>query len=301
MSIHRFVTRRVYGSLMAGVVAAAAACCCVAAWAQPAPMKTMAPMKSEAAMAATPKPKVTPKPPPPPPILNAQVVETGIDAKDFVAVVKPTLRERETVTIVDPHTVAVTATTASMIRVEALAQRLREAAERKQTPVELRVVLLQDHAPETTSAESVAEEGGASARGDSRWREGAALTPEALNEALRRVGVKAADLSDSGLPARVWKQAELAVPVTGGGENRATLTDRFTLLYDLDPVPANDAYEVRISLAERDKSASPFDTGTIGRLLLVNRFRAEVGKPVVVGVTNPARTLVLALVIKVRE
>lgn len=222
------------------------------------------------------RPTYTP-PPPKPPYAETRLLETGIDAKDFLGIIGPTLGKNLTAKQVDSSHVAVTGTSESLRRVVDVSDQIRGALRRPVKRAQLRVALLSDQKPEETS-------------------DTAPLSPADLPESLSAFQLAPDDLAGSALPPTMYKIVELNAPASGGGENRVQLTDRMTILYELRPTLAGD-YEIALNLAEREKGTNPFDAG-LGRIVLANHFRAEANKPVVLGVTTPNRTLMLVFLLR---
>ena len=203
---------------------------------------------------------------------ETRVLETGIDAKDFMALIGPTLGKNLTAKQVDASHVAATGTSESLRRVMELSEQLKSAMRKPVKKLQLRVALLTDEAPGDTSASN-------------------AIARRELPQALTGFDLAAADFDQAGVPDSLWKVADLTAPVSGGGENRVQLNDRMALLYELRQTLAGD-YEVALNLAEKEKGANPFDTG-VGRIVFANHFRADANRPVILGTTTPNRTLML--------
>jgi hypothetical protein len=222
------------------------------------------------------KPGYTP-PPPRQPAAETRVLETGVDAKDFLQIIGPTLGKNLTAKQVDGSHVAVTGTSESLGRVVEVSQQIRSALRRPVKRSQIRVALLSDQPVDETSGS-------------------AALSPADVPQALQAFHLAADDLAGSAMPPKMYKAVELTAPASGGGENRVQLTDRMTILYELRPTLAGD-FEIALNLAEREKGTNPFDAG-LGRIVLANHFRAEADKPVVLGVTTPNRTLMLVFLLR---
>jgi hypothetical protein len=208
---------------------------------------------------------------------ETRVLETGIDAKDFLQIVGSSLGKNLTAKQVDSTHVAITGTSEPLRRVTEVSEQIRSAMRRPAKQLRLRVALLTDRAESDAGA---GETPTAIGRGE-------------LSRALPGYELAQGDVDGLGLPEQLYKLADLTAPASGGGESRAQLTDRLSLLYELRPTLAGD-YEVALNLAEKEKGTNPFDA-TVGRIIFANHFRAGTARPVVLGVTNPGRTLMLLI------
>jgi hypothetical protein len=211
---------------------------------------------------------------------ETRVVETGIAAKDFLQVIGPSLGKNLTAKQIDNTHVALTGTSEPLRRVTEVSEQIRSALRKPAKRLHLHVVLLSDQAQTDGSDASTAADSKAINRSD-------------LPQSLSSFQLAPGDLDQLGLPEKLFKVADLTAPATGGGESRAQLTDRLSLLYELRPTLAGD-YEVALNLAEKEKGSNPFDA-TVGRIVFANHFRADTIHPVVLGVSNASRTLMLVL------
>jgi hypothetical protein len=206
--------------------------------------------------------------------LETRVLETGIEAKEFLQVIGPTLGKNLTAKQVDSAHVAVTGTSESLRRTVQVADQIRAAMKRPPKALQLRVALLSD---QTTDDSTTA----------------IAISRAEVADHLKGMNLEPGDMEAAALPDELYKLTELTAPATGGGENRVQLTDRFTLLYELRQTLAGD-YEVALNLAEKDKGMNPFDT-SVGRIIFANHFRSNTTRPVVLGITTPTRTIMLVM------
>ncbi|MGI8907365.1 MAG: hypothetical protein ACR2IE_12845 [Candidatus Sumerlaeaceae bacterium] len=203
---------------------------------------------------------------------ETRVLETGIDAREFLQIIGPTLGKNLTAKQIDSAHVAVTGTSESLRRTVQLTEQIRSAMKRPVKQIQLHAALLTDHAPDDTTT----------------------ATPIALAQLpanLPNMGLAANDLESAAMPGRLWKIADLTAPATGGGENTVQFSERMTLLYELRQTLTGD-YEVALNLAEKDKGANPFDL-SVGRTVFANHFRTDTMRPVVLGITTPSRSLML--------
>jgi hypothetical protein len=204
--------------------------------------------------------------------MTTEVYETGISAGDFVTFAQALTSKNESVKQIDPRHVAAMATSETQQKIGKLAAQIRDSIKQPSKKVVMHATLL------------------SSADDDSTTESKSAL------ELLKASGISSSDVEGIALPDRLVKLADVTMPISGSAENRALLTDRINLNYELRETPSDD-FDVRINLTEKDKTASPFDAST-ARILMMNRFRAGVDKPVVLGVASGKRTTVLVIALK---
>lgn len=205
---------------------------------------------------------------------ETRVLETGIEARDFLQIIQPAIGKNLSAKQIDNTHVAVTGTSEPLRRVADVSEQIRSAVRKPARQIRIRVALFTD-------------------KSESESSETTAISRAAIPQSIPDLQLAPADLDHLGLPDKVWKVADMTAPATGGGENRMQLNDRLSLLYELRPTLAGD-FEVALNLAEKEKGANPFDA-SIGRIIFANHFRANADRPIVLGVTNANRTLMLVV------
>ncbi len=208
------------------------------------------------------------------PAASVEILPVPIPARDFAELMMPVAGKSDKVRPLDDERVAISGGKATIEKARALAEQIRQTAPRPRAALVLRAALLASQADTTSPAAH-------------------AIARTSLSDALTSYAVTPADLAGLPLPEQVWKRADMSLPFGAGGSSRVALTDYINMTYGTMPAPGG-AYTLSLELTENDTAASPFAAAP-RRLLMSHQFDIQPGKPVVLGVTGPDRTLVLVL------
>lgn len=206
------------------------------------------------------------------------VVRPGMAPRDFVQIAASMLGPGESLKPLDDENVAVVATSRTVERVRSLALELRSSIQQGARGYSVQVCAL--------------------ASGDLATSGGIRKSPAQVADYLGRLGATPSDCDDLPLPDSMTVVADVVAPASPGQENRVEIGDRMNLTYTLDSVTSG-ACELAIALNQSDPSG--VFSGAPYRALLSNRFDATIGKPTIVGLSNPAHTVLLAVVIRPKQ
>lgn len=204
------------------------------------------------------------------PQFHSVILRAPLDAPDFAALAQPLAQQAESVRPAGDDHIVVTGTSETITAIEKLAGELTTALETTRQQLSIRASLLVS--PDKSGA------------GDD-----ASTTAITRDETLKRLaefGIDEKELAGIRLPDQMLPTADAALPFTSAGRLVLPLGDFLLRATQV----GSDATSIELDLTLTEESA-PAEN----QLVLMHRFRANRGKAVVMGVSTPARTLILVL------
>lgn len=199
------------------------------------------------------------------------LIAAPIEPEKFMAVLRPTLNRSSQMSTVHERHVMLTASAEEIGRAAKLTEEIRTVISSHDAPMILRATLLTSGDLQSSPTDSAP----------------AGMLPGVLAS----YGMALDDLRDLPVTGSLCRQGDTSLPIASGSTVRTHVGDVTEIVLSLDRESKANAYQVELSVHDLRK-------GTGQPPLVENRFFMREGKPVVIGLSHPTRTMLLMMVIQ---